>query len=73
MLIFSKRSELLAVLRYDIACYASSETQGQLFGSIKVDCKIETSPRTLNLPEPVPEAIGQNFFFLANQRRGVAG
>ena len=42
--------------------FASSETHGQLVGSIKmfvvkVYCKIETSPWALTLTEPVPEAF----------------
>ena len=40
---------------------ASSQTQGQLVGSIKCSwwkyCKIETSPSALTLTKPVPEVI----------------
>ena len=61
----------------------SSETQGQIVGTIqfvvKVHCKIETRPWALTLTEPVPEAFESPASdwpekkFLANQRREAAG
>ena len=63
---------------------ASSETQGQLVGSIKCSWRKFTirsrrAPGHLLLPNQFqkrlncPLLIGQKTFFLANQRRGAAG